>query len=66
MLLKADFGAHLFEKGSDESLNCEKSMDTTGTSAKYSTNKKNIKKAPYISSSIIQVSRNDDVIYTIF
>ncbi|XP_040898975.1 serine/threonine-protein kinase ULK1a isoform X2 [Toxotes jaculatrix] len=29
MLLKAAFGAHLFEEGSDESLNCEKSMDTT-------------------------------------
>uniref|UniRef100_A0A8C9X3H0 non-specific serine/threonine protein kinase n=1 Tax=Sander lucioperca TaxID=283035 RepID=A0A8C9X3H0_SANLU len=28
MLLKAAFGAHLFEEGSDESLNCEKSMDT--------------------------------------
>ncbi|KAF1388700.1 hypothetical protein PFLUV_G00065360 [Perca fluviatilis] len=27
MLLKAAFGAHLFEEGSDESLNCEKSMD---------------------------------------
>uniref|UniRef100_A0A8C4P0B4 non-specific serine/threonine protein kinase n=1 Tax=Dicentrarchus labrax TaxID=13489 RepID=A0A8C4P0B4_DICLA len=34
MLLKAAFGAHLFEEGSDESLNCEKSMDITGTSAK--------------------------------
>uniref|UniRef100_A0A8P4GML4 non-specific serine/threonine protein kinase n=1 Tax=Dicentrarchus labrax TaxID=13489 RepID=A0A8P4GML4_DICLA len=29
MLLKAAFGAHLFEEGSDESLNCEKSMDIT-------------------------------------
>ncbi|TMS03391.1 Adhesion G-protein coupled receptor D1 [Larimichthys crocea] len=29
MLLKAAFGAHLFEVGSDESLNCEKSMDIT-------------------------------------
>ncbi|XP_070760176.1 serine/threonine-protein kinase ULK1a [Enoplosus armatus] len=27
MLLKAAFGAHLFEEGSDESLNCEKGMD---------------------------------------
>uniref|UniRef100_A0A8D0CQM0 non-specific serine/threonine protein kinase n=1 Tax=Sander lucioperca TaxID=283035 RepID=A0A8D0CQM0_SANLU len=31
MLLKAAFGAHLFEEGSDESLNCEKSMDTAGS-----------------------------------
>ncbi|XP_044051502.1 serine/threonine-protein kinase ULK1a isoform X2 [Siniperca chuatsi] len=29
MLLKAAFGAHLFEEGSDESLSCEKSMDIT-------------------------------------
>ncbi|XP_037633361.1 serine/threonine-protein kinase ULK1a isoform X3 [Sebastes umbrosus] len=29
MLLKAAFGAHLFEEGSDESLNCEKGMDIT-------------------------------------
>ncbi|XP_028269002.1 serine/threonine-protein kinase ULK1a [Parambassis ranga] len=29
MLLKAAFGAHLFEEGSDENLNCEKSMDIT-------------------------------------
>ncbi|XP_035514208.1 serine/threonine-protein kinase ULK1a isoform X2 [Morone saxatilis] len=29
MLLKAAFGAHLFEEESDESLNCEKSMDIT-------------------------------------
>ncbi|XP_029294806.1 serine/threonine-protein kinase ULK1a isoform X2 [Cottoperca gobio] len=29
MLLKATFGAHLFEEGSDESLNSEKSMDET-------------------------------------
>ncbi|XP_070690056.1 serine/threonine-protein kinase ULK1a [Pempheris klunzingeri] len=28
MLLKAAFGTHLFEEGSDESLSCEKSMDT--------------------------------------
>uniref|UniRef100_A0A4W6FL54 non-specific serine/threonine protein kinase n=1 Tax=Lates calcarifer TaxID=8187 RepID=A0A4W6FL54_LATCA len=31
MLLKAAFGAHLFEEGNDESLNCEKGMDITGT-----------------------------------
>ncbi|XP_018525183.1 serine/threonine-protein kinase ULK1a isoform X3 [Lates calcarifer] len=29
MLLKAAFGAHLFEEGNDESLNCEKGMDIT-------------------------------------
>ncbi|XP_068994746.1 serine/threonine-protein kinase ULK1a isoform X1 [Embiotoca jacksoni] len=29
MLLKAAFGAQLFEEGGDESLNCEKSMDIT-------------------------------------
>ncbi|XP_063752799.1 serine/threonine-protein kinase ULK1a isoform X2 [Eleginops maclovinus] len=29
MLLKATFGAHLFEEGSTESLNAEKSMDVT-------------------------------------
>ncbi|XP_040012365.1 serine/threonine-protein kinase ULK1a [Xiphias gladius] len=29
MLLKAAFGAHLFEEGSDESLSCEKGMDIT-------------------------------------
>ncbi|KAM9361094.1 serine/threonine-protein kinase ULK1a isoform 1-T1 [Symphorus nematophorus] len=33
MLLKAAFGAHLLEEESDESLNSEKSMDITGTSA---------------------------------
>ena len=31
MLLKAAFGAHLFEEGSDESLNSERSMDIAGT-----------------------------------
>ncbi|XP_030274296.1 serine/threonine-protein kinase ULK1a isoform X3 [Sparus aurata] len=29
MLLKAAFGGHLFEEGSNESLNCERSMDIT-------------------------------------
>uniref|UniRef100_A0A8C9X0L3 non-specific serine/threonine protein kinase n=1 Tax=Sander lucioperca TaxID=283035 RepID=A0A8C9X0L3_SANLU len=38
MLLKAAFGAHLFEEGSDESLNCEKSMDTAGTVGTNRTN----------------------------
>lgn len=37
MLLKAAFGAHLFEEGSDESLNCEKGMDITGTIGAHST-----------------------------
>lgn len=32
MLLKASFGGHLFEEGSNESLNCERSMDITGIS----------------------------------
>lgn len=34
MLRKAAFGAQLFEKGSDESLNSEKSMDTAGKHSK--------------------------------
>ncbi|XP_010767311.1 serine/threonine-protein kinase ULK1-like isoform X2 [Notothenia coriiceps] len=33
MLLKAAFGAHLFEEGSTESLNAEKSMDVTAPSS---------------------------------
>lgn len=39
MLLKAAFGAHLFEEGSDESFDCEKNMDTTGTSARRHTSR---------------------------
>ncbi|XP_042344655.1 serine/threonine-protein kinase ULK1a isoform X2 [Plectropomus leopardus] len=35
MLLKAAFGAHLFEEGSDESLNCDKSMDITAPPTGY-------------------------------
>lgn len=38
MLRKAAFGAQLFEKGSDESLNSEKSMDTAGKHSKNRTN----------------------------
>uniref|UniRef100_A0A3Q3R6K4 non-specific serine/threonine protein kinase n=1 Tax=Monopterus albus TaxID=43700 RepID=A0A3Q3R6K4_MONAL len=32
MILKAAFGAHILEEGCDESIDCEKSMDITGTS----------------------------------
>lgn len=35
MLLKAAFGAHLFEEGSDESFDCEKNMDTTAPPTGY-------------------------------
>ncbi|XP_026178476.1 serine/threonine-protein kinase ULK1a isoform X2 [Mastacembelus armatus] len=35
MLLKAAFGAHLWEDGSDESISSEKSMDTTAPPAGY-------------------------------
>uniref|UniRef100_UPI0037E72E42 serine/threonine-protein kinase ULK1a n=1 Tax=Semicossyphus pulcher TaxID=241346 RepID=UPI0037E72E42 len=35
MLLKAAFGAHLLEEGSDESLNCEKGMDITAPPTGY-------------------------------
>jgi hypothetical protein len=33
MLLKAAFGVHLFDGGSNESLYAERPMDTTGTRA---------------------------------